>query len=60
MNNNKVLQDFLAQAGPSYRRFKKMYVVDNITDSLKASDDFIGKNDKNKYKKVDIYFLKRL
>ena len=34
---------FLAQAITSYKKFKKMYVVDNTTDHLLATDDFIGK-----------------
>ena len=33
----------LAQVDASFRKFKKMYIVDNTTDYLKASDDFIGK-----------------
>ena len=34
---------FLAKAIDSYKKFKKMYVVDNTTDPLLATDDFIGK-----------------
>ena len=34
---------FLAQVTNAYRKFKKMYVVDNTTNPLEATDDFIGK-----------------
>ena len=37
------VKGFLAQAITSYKEFKKMYVVDNTTDPLLATDDFIGK-----------------
>ena len=35
---------FLAQVTDAYQKFKKMYVVDNTTNPLEATDDFIGKN----------------